>query len=285
MVLLSNLKENTMEPNPFIETADNYRLLKILGLAINANVGNKPNDVRHVDAQVFAIKCLSHVTSALHLLKGTISPEVGIDILDASTILVATRAALESLLAFSYVFIMPENADDFDLRYDSWVRADLMERQAYEADIESHKEVKAADKMKIEELQDKILKNSKFLSLSKRDRIRILGGEWRLKGWVPIAHDIRLEKNLIGSTYSYLCSYSHSGYLSILQLRTAMTERRKAPPLEAIPSLLAYITATMIKQHCKLFGTSRSAVVENKQTRDYLNKFLGDDPIIVSDQA
>jgi hypothetical protein len=93
---------------------EDFKLLNMFIKIVDANLGKKSEwNERLGRAEGLATKCFEHSATALYLLNGTKLPGP-IEFLDASTIHVTTRAALETLLTFAYLFTLPDDVDESD---------------------------------------------------------------------------------------------------------------------------------------------------------------------------
>jgi hypothetical protein len=254
---------------------ENLKLLNIFSRVINANKDKKLKwHERLGRAEGLATKCFHHCSTIVYLFRDTTLPENEIHIFYFSTINVATRAALETLLAFAYVFTLPENEQESDFAFYSWVMCDLMTRQSLTPYSDEHRRILESDKVLINDYRAKIISNPFFKSLKKEKRERVLSGEWKVDGWVRIGKKVGFDNRIIEWTYSYLCSYSHSGFMSILQLQTAIVNGHKSPPMEPIIETVGIVLANMIDLYCIVFPFSHEELYKDDEAVSLVQKYL-----------
>ncbi len=263
-----------MEQELKIESED-LKMFDLYRRIVNANKDRGLKwDEQLGRAEGLATKCFFHATTALYLLRGTTISEANIHFYDASTINVTTRAALESLLVFAYLFELPKSEEEGEFNFYSWAISDLMIRQHVKPKNAKEENTLRDDKEKILEFTTKLKKNPYFLNLKTADQKRILKGDRRIEGWIKIGKSMGFDSRIIEWTYTYLCSYSHSGYLSILQLQTAIREGHKSPPLNAIVATIRIILANMIDLYCIKFPFAKEELYKDANDVSLIQKHL-----------
>lgn len=177
------------------------------------------------DAQVLALKFYYHLTS-LHVLvqpvevvmsQGTASH------IDHSSVLVLSRAALETFLTFAHVFGCTES-DLREFRHMAWRCAGLLDRQKLQASarLPQSKQRLIDEGASIETLRAEMQAHARWVHYSGKERTAFLKGEWRAgRGWTAIGVEAGFHPVHIRELYSFLCGYSHTSWLSILQIRDA----------------------------------------------------------------
>lgn len=147
---------------------DDLKLLDVYFKIVNANKnkGLKWNDYLG-GAEGLATKCYFHISTAFYLFNRTKIPENKIELVDGSSINVLTRSALETLLTFAYIYILPNTEEERDFTFQSWVIGDLLIRQDIAPLNEEHKNILKEDKIKIDEYRSNIKKSPFFTRLKK----------------------------------------------------------------------------------------------------------------------
>lgn len=239
-------------------------LLKIFTRASEAIAGHPTEgDDRLIRAEHLAVKFIYHAISVLYLSRSTKLPEIGAGFIDPASIAVITRAGLESVLTFSYVYTSPSSTAEQDLRYHAWVLADLLCRQRFQPFSEEGRFKLAQEETEIRELRTKLQANMSFTSLPPKQQDKLMHGQWRLKGWTAIGLEMGLDKNHADSFYRLLCSYAHSGFLSVMQIGQATTAVDQKELTEASLGVLMIAMAHMIRLYCKVFSRSQAALQQD----------------------
>lgn len=65
--------------------------------------------------------------------------------------------------------------------------------------------------------------------------------------------------------YRYMCSYAHSGSLSVLQVRQAMANRDQQDLAENTIRTINVMLAFMVRAYCSLFPKAKAAVSNDEQ--------------------
>jgi hypothetical protein len=248
------------------------RLLEIFIKVIEANKGlEAAEDNRILDAEGLALKFFGHASSALWLYRATALPDLGVSFVDASSINVLGRAALETFLVFHYVFVNPESAEEKDFRYLSWFLAGLLDRQRYPVQSPEGRALLAFEASLISPLKQKLAENPCFFKLSnKRKRKVVEKGEWRLASWRDIALSAGLSSVHADGFYNYLCGYAHAGNISVLQLRGARDLKAQRELSDATIGMIMIAMANMINSYCELFRLSQMALIGDTEARNLI---------------
>lgn len=177
------------------------------------------------DAQVLALKLYYHLVS-LHVLVQPVEvvmPQGTTSHIDHGSELVLARAALETFLTFAHVFGCSES-DLREFRHMTWRCAGLLDRQKLRASARrpENKQRLVDERASIETLRAEMQTHGRWVQHSEKEHGAFLKGEWRAgRGWVAIGVEAGFHPVHIRELYSYLCGYSHTSWLSILQIRDA----------------------------------------------------------------
>ncbi len=176
------------------------------------------------DAQTLSVKLFRHLVSMQILSTGSAIERQGKPIasfIDHASVKVITRAALETYLVFYYIF----GCDDKSLakfRHTTWVLGGLTDRQSSHVSTEENRSVLVEEKKLIEELKKEIGNSQFFKSFTTNQQTEILKGKWRVgSGWSNLGVAAGFHKKYFDNIYSYLCGYSHSSYISAMQIGQA----------------------------------------------------------------
>jgi hypothetical protein len=245
---------------------DARSLCDALEVALDANVGMPADpDERVLDAEGLAAKCLFHANSCLLLAGGTPVGKGATRVLDLGSLNVLVRATLESSLAFHHLFASSQHSAQIEFRYLRWVLADLLERQDFPASSPDSQQTQTEELQQIKEIRSRLQANGEFQGLTPKQRKRVLEeGHWN-PGWATVARDAGLSELHATLVHRYLCSYAHSGSMSVLQLRQAKTcedrERFLATALRLVSIALALIT----RAYCSAFPRAAQALGQHRE--------------------
>lgn len=238
-----------------------------------ANKGETADtDDRILDAEGLLSKFVGHAASAFYLYRGTTLPDIKVSFIDAASINILGRAALETLYVFHYVFTSPSSQEEKDFRYFSWLYAGLHERQ--QLPVKSHKGMKQLEREGaiIQSLREKINNSPFFKQLSLKQQKKLFEkGKWRLESWTNIGLSLGLNDSNAEHFYSYLCGYAHAGSLSVLQVRQANDAKSQQTLCAATMSVLTIAMAYMIKEYCSLFEKSAAVLRQNNEMAEAVN--------------
>ena len=250
-----------------MQSEDQYvRLLSVLLRVVEANRGLPAGeDDRILDAEGLAQKCVFHACSVLYLLRSTRLPEIGANFFDPASVNVLGRAALEAFLVFHYIFVMPSSESEKDLRYFSWVLADLLVKQSFPVQSPEGKKILERERLHIRSLKEKLQANPYFQNLTSKQQKRLLNeGVWRLQSWTSIALSAGLNRTHADAFYRYLCSYAHAGSVIVVQLRQAQTAEGQRSLFAATMGVVMIVMAYMVKAYCAVFPRSQAALQKDQ---------------------
>jgi hypothetical protein len=255
---------------------DTVALLEAFAIAVEANSGLPAGpDDRVLDAEGLAIKCFYHGISSLYLQRGTIVPELRASFFDPASMAILARATIESFLVFHYVFAEPQSSQERELRYLAWVLADLMERQGLPATLPESQAKQRQEQREIESIKDKTRRNLEFQKLSKKQQKNLIDNkQWRRKSWTEIARSAGLSQLHAEHAYRYLCSYAHSGSLSVLQVRQAKSREDQVFLAERALRLINVSLAFMISAYSSMFNRAEAALSANAQLRAKVDEWV-----------
>jgi len=211
------------------EITDKYkalnRLVEILTFSVEDFMGSAIAKSNHY-ALMIGKKILDHCISVLNLSnKQTyyFSNNTRIEFIDFPTIAVITRSIVESYLAFNHIFINSNSEEEAKFKWLVYDLAGYFERQSFKATIEEHIKIKEEEVKSIQILREQIKDNPFFTSFSEKQQKQLLQKEnWKLfNSWGDLAVKAGYDSEAFNQTYKYLCSYVHSGRLSILQILDA----------------------------------------------------------------
>lgn len=129
-----------------------------------------------------------------------------------------------------------------------------------------HRQLKADEKRKIDEIHAKLELNAIFQGLSEKQKERIRKGEWRRESWRKIAINAGFSKMLASHMYRHLSGQAHSASLSVLQTQQALinkeTEKLIGPSIDTMNILIANV----IQEYCTLFSEARDVLLNSGES-------------------
>lgn len=176
-----------------------------------------------VDTQPLATKFLMHCGTIYHLMKGTRIPIIlgkELPYLDNHSIIVLVRAVHELHLIFNFIYVAPASIEEKSFRHKVWKLGAFLDRQKFQATQKENIKKLQSEKVVVAELTQAIKSSTVYQTLTPFRQKKSLKGEWRLGySWVELAEFAELDKEQFRATYRYLCSYAHTGHLSIFQMK------------------------------------------------------------------
>lgn len=241
------------------------KLLGLLGKVLNANKGTATD--RELYAEGLANKFFNHAFFVLYLSQSPNTLGLPIDKVKLSgvaSIDVLTRAAFEAFLTFHYVFYAPKTVEDQNYRYWAYRLAGHMERQGMTEYTDEHKQKLLDEKKAIEVFSNKLNSNPVFERLTRKQKSKVLKGNWKLPSWGDIAKEAGLSGMLASDMYRHLCGYAHSSSLSVLQAKQAYEKHEEELLIEPSIIVTSIVTANIIFEYCELFEKSKRVLLHDQ---------------------
>ena len=239
-----------------------------------------------LDAEGLLLKTVYHASAVYYLSRATKIPLLQASFLDLASIQVLVRATLESVLVFYHVFAAPTTDPERELRYEMWNLSGLLTRQRYAPLSSWGKQRKQAEASQVEMLRNKIRSSDLYQKLTAKQQRKILNkGEWRVsekddKGkydfssWAQIATSAGLSKKQAYEMYSYLSSYAHSSYLSVMQVRQAVTRKQREKLIDGSTGIVKIAMALIANLYTKVFPKSKSVMGSNVRFANAVDTWL-----------
>lgn len=236
----------------------NYRddfniLLNLFSRLVESKAGGRipAGDAWKNDIQVLALKLYRHLVSMKMVCEGTTIEQNGKAVyafIDHISAKVLARAALETYLVFAHIFKGTSPKTGL-FRHRTWNLAGLLDRQGFIPMEPDSIEKLQQEKQKIETLKQLITQDHLFTTYTEKEQKKILKGDWRAcQSWKQLAVAAGFNEHYISQTYSFFCSYSHSSYLSTLQIQQARTiqdqEMLLGTSIDVANSVLAHFIAS-----------------------------------------
>jgi Family of unknown function (DUF5677) len=203
-------------------------------------------------------KIIRHVLSAKFIGEGyqlRIGKEVYEQMMDFGSVMVITRAALEAYLTFHFLFVDPKEPDKKRFRLLCWHIGAFLDRADHEPEQEAHIQLKASEVRELEKYR-KELKNNTYYnnSITPKAQEKAFDGEWRIfDGWTKLATSAGFPESFFRQQYRLLCSYSHSGRHSVMQIHDAKTPELQNNMIQASRAILILMLAKFIDDYVDQF--------------------------------
>ncbi|MDO8446559.1 MAG: DUF5677 domain-containing protein [Deltaproteobacteria bacterium] len=228
------------------------------------------------DAQTLSIKLFRHLVSMQTLADGATIEQDGVPtvfFIDHSSVKVVARAALETYLVFFYLYGSADRSVS-EFRHKTWCLGGLMDRQQFHASTEELRTVQTTEKQMIEELKSEIAAAPHIQQYTQKQRAKLLEGEWRIgKGWSDLSVQAGFHEKYFKNIYSYLCGYSHSSYLSALQVGQAQSIEDQKMLTLSILGIGVVIMAHFAFTYSSAFSSAGPVLSANAETKGVAEKW------------
>lgn len=228
------------------------------------------------DAQTLSIKLFRHLASMQTVSCGTTIETNSIPVhacIDHASVKVLARASLETYLVFYYIYGNGINTTA-EYRHNTWELAGLSDRQKLHVSIEEHASILKQEKVRITELQSLIAETNEFLKLSEKQQKRILGGEWRVgQAWSDLGKNAGFNEKYFKNIYGYLCGYSHSSYISALQVGQAQDIEVQQMLSESMMTIGIVVMAHFAHSYSSLFEPANNVFSLDMAAKEVAEKW------------
>ena len=228
------------------------------------------------DAELLGKKMLSHILCAKLLFFPISVKQNGAEYAmetDYSSVHVLLRAAIEAYLTFHFIFIAPKSSEMRDFRFKYWRLNGLKKRVKSETAEISDSELEEEINEKIDRdnqycqiILDELITNKYFKQrlLEVRDKNKFQQGESERCGyfWNDLANEANFTKCYFKHNYWYLCDFSHSGYISILQQNSEDNEEHIQMSLRNSQATMKILIAIFTFDYLSFFNLSPEKVDE-----------------------
>lgn len=234
-------------------------LIDFLARLIESTKGTKLNSeiLWLKDTQPLAVKFIMHCGSIFHLARGSRIPNIlskGLSYLDNHSIIVLVRTVHELHLAFNFIYVAPTTVAEKAFRHKVWELGAFLDRQKFLATKEENIKKQQSERVIVDQLIQAVQSDSIFNNLSSSQQKKALKGEWRLGyHWVDLAEFANLDKEQFRATYRYLCSYAHTGYLSIFQMQQGDDLSKRISMIETWINSVMGVISHFIYDYIKVY--------------------------------
>jgi len=258
--------------------ADLSKLMRLCFLLIESKNGEQllPVCEWKNDAQVLSVKIFRHIATAQQISAG-ISFEFGVgqvfSHIDHSSVAVVVRAAIESYLAFNYIFVNQDESLSI-YRYKLWSRAGLIDRSKLLANTSESKNVLSREAESIKELYNDIARDSHYQKNNREEKKEIKKGNWKPKGgWHAITNKTDIHQRYFSDIYNHLSGHSHASFISALQIRDARSIEQQAMLAGSMRQILCMVISHFIFSYVKLFPTAKAVMASNPELTEIADRW------------
>lgn len=233
-------------------------------------------------SETILIKICFHISSLFQLFHGTELPFKHTKnkylIFDEPSIYSLFRTITENYLTFFYLFIDDISEEEKHFRFLIYEYCGIYQRQSFAVSLPENKQKQINDAEHLKKLKAAITANDFFKAIEPRIQKKIMDGiQPRLKTWRKLIKDARLNIGFDLNLYGFNSSYSHSEYLSLMQIRSNNYEfkphRRKS---HFVLFIIHMLISRMIINLSELFPSV-------KQNFDKTEKKLKEEIILLSE--
>ena len=144
----------------------------------------------------------------------------------------------------------------------------LADRQRFHVSTEEHRAVLLAEKQRMDSLKADVDSSAFIQDYSPKQRAKLLQGEWRVgKSWANLSDEAGFHTRWFNDTYSYLCAYSHSGYLSALQVGQADSIEDQRMLTRPILQIGVVIMAHFALTYTRVFDSAYAVLSSRPEAR------------------
>lgn len=245
-------------------------------VASQAGVENEEGSACLKDAQVLATKLFRHLVSMRALAAGaTVETAGGLSVffIDHASVKVVARAAIETYLVFFYLYGTADQSLS-KFRHKTWQLGGLSDRQQYHVSTQEGHEVLAREIKQIEALRLEIERHPQIANYTDRQRKKLLNGDWRIgKGWADLGAHAGFHGKYFDNIYGYLCGYSHSSYLSALQVGQAKSIENQQKLTQSIMGIGVVLMAHFAFSYSRAFSNAEKVLSGNPTVKRIAEKW------------
>ena len=119
-----------------------------------------------------------------------------------------------------------------------------------------------------------ISKSEKLKSFTPNQQGQLLKGKWRVgNGWTDLGVNAGFHKKYFDNIYSYLCGYSHSSYISAIQVGQAQSREDQECLTSSILGIGTVIMAHYAFSYSKTFDSAIEVLNKNGAAKAIAEKW------------
>ena len=172
------------------------------------------------------IKLCFHASSLLRIFDGTILPFDNngkpLEVFDEASIITLLRVVTENYLTFYFLFADNITEEEKQFRVAVWKYCGLKQRSTFEISTAEAKKKQQKEVADVELLKLEIERSYSFNSFDNKQQKKILNGRnpRLFNTWINLIKQSDLRLDLFKNMYGYKSNYSHSEFISAMQLRS-----------------------------------------------------------------
>lgn len=164
-----------------------------------------------------------HLSSFTNISKGILLPIESegrrLMVFDESSAITILRTIIENYLTFYYLYSNDCSEEEKQFRLDVWSYSGIKQRSTFSINSAEGKACQEKDILFADEVFGKIKKSNYFKKYKRIEGEILKGKKPKLDyGWQRLIKESKLRQSFFNDMYSYESSYSHSEFLSILQI-------------------------------------------------------------------
>jgi hypothetical protein len=169
-------------------------------------------------------KLAFHSVSLLKLFEGTEIPfekdGKKIIVLDKPSIVSLLRVVTENFLTFNYLYSGNTSDDEKQFRLSVWRYCGIKQRTEFDIKTENAKNKQNEEIKLLADLKNEVINSSFFSVFTKKQQETILDGKKArlFYSWTKLIKESGLRTELFKNMYGYKSNYSHSEFISVLQV-------------------------------------------------------------------
>ena len=208
-------------------------LIELMIVVINSrlNMPIEPGQEFLNDFQSLSLKLFRQLCSTKTISTGCVfQSKTGstYEFIDQGSVCILARASIETFLTLHWLFNGDMELSKF--RHCVWQYAGLQDRVEHTATTTEGRMKQASAREQQAELLSFIQSSIPFKKYSTKEQAQLLKGNWRVSwSWGEEAVRAGFHRKYFDNVYGYLCGYSHSSYISAMQIGQAQnlpTQRR-----------------------------------------------------------
>jgi len=233
-------------------------LMELMILVINSrmNMPVEPEMEFLNDFQTLSLKLFKQLCSTKSVSLGCVfQSKTGLayEFIDQGSVSILARASIETFLTLHWLF-----SGDLELsrfRHRVWQYAGLTDRVGHTATTDEGRVKQASAREQQAELLLLIQSSEHFIKHSTKEQNQLLKGNWRV-GWSWGEEAVRagFHRKYFDNVYGYLCGYSHSNYISVMQIGQAQDLPTQARMTEAGLQISVHIMSHFIHLYASTFS-------------------------------
>ena len=224
-----------------------HGFLRMAEMAVERNARQSLTSKDRLYQHEMYVKFTYHLASILTLERGSTfsCTEPNKTAYDYSSVIVLFRAALETYLAYFYLFSETSDQDERTFRFCNWMADGINQRQkvdvSFSADLQLKKAGEAAEifgyliKMQSTDAFHRLPAAQQHIVVSKR--------KWLRPGWAEILKKTGISEYWARVFYALFSAYAHTSSLSLIQFKEATVKNEGKKLTESFGKLILVVCA------------------------------------------